>query len=327
MRRAFPLVALLLAAGLSGCIEEEEKESVKEGGTLRFAPPVYLPPPAPATFSRPSSDKKQEDKPPADPTKTPTSISVSNPEPAPELAPVKVEAPVTLQLIFERYGKACYGMDPRFLKAVAQAESGLNPKNRTGKHIGLFQIYDEICRQHLDFYKAYLDCSNLEDPEVNTAVAAARFDAHLKRIFEVCKGADAEEAAALAYVGHNNGPGVLRFILGQARAKGWCKLGKQEEGVRAFYRSPRIGNDQGWYEIPKKGEKPKACHNQAEIKGQWSYHCITEAYGARKWKYGLSNVVLPLRQAGVEKLYSEPDPSKCPALQVPPRRLMVRSGS
>lgn len=345
MRRT-TLAALAFLPAFTGCFEPEKEEKAKD--ELQRAPAIQLPAPGRTTFgANPPPEPPPAPAPgaqtaalaaPAEPAQTETALSRAQ-----ELPNLTVEPAVTLNTLFERYA-ACYGMDWRFLRAVAQAESGLNPRNHTGKHIGLFQLASdprtgaggETCEKFVEPFKSYLDCSNLEDPEANTAVAAHRFDRAFKGrrnwardpdyrgILEVCPDATVEEAVALAYVGHNNGPGVLRYILTRARANGWCRLGKHEEAVRAYYRDPRIGNDEGWYEKPEAGREPRACHNQAELRGQWSYHCVTEDYGARKYRYGLTNVARPVKEAGVDRLYGPEDASKCPALQVPPRRLMPR---
>ena len=84
--------------------------------------------------------------------------------------------------IFYRYGTDCYGLDWNFLHAVAQAESGLDPKNHTGHYVGLFQMDTEACGDNIGTSKSYLSCSDLEDPEVNALVATNRFNRLCRRI-------------------------------------------------------------------------------------------------------------------------------------------------
>jgi hypothetical protein len=334
--------ALALAA--AGCSQSSaDKDKNKDGtGTLKASAPEQLPPPSPAVFGTQQAPLAS-----AVPPETPTGSAAAAPEDvkplgaAPPLSDVAVQPVPTLSLLFQRYGTACYGLDWRFLKSVAEAESSLDPKNHTGKYIGLFQLEPgggpgDTCGMFIGPFKKYLDCTNLEDAETNTAVAAHRFDRMFRGrrdfakdpgytgILEVCPKASAEAAAALAYVGHNNGPGVLFYVLAHARKSGACRLDKQEQAVRAFYRDPAIGNDQGLMR-PENGQPAKPCPNAEELKGKWSYECVSEDYGARKWKYGVNRVAKPLEKAGISSLYGPEDPSKCPALAVPPQRLTPKA--
>lgn len=156
------------------------------------------------------------------------------------------ECPLTAaDWIFYRYGTDCAGMDWRFLRSAAKAESGLDPRKRDGKRAGLFQLDPESCSKNIAPFP-FLDCSRPEDAEANTAAAVNRFHrfytgrrdlaakADSPGILDSCPGAGPEEGAVLAYVGLKLGPGVLRHLL-KAKA---CKDAQARKSLAAFYEGP-----------------------------------------------------------------------------------------
>ncbi len=188
-------------------------------------------------------------------------------EPAAEPAPKPCagqECPATAaDWIFYRYGGDCAGMDWRFLRAAAKAESGLDPRKREGKRAGLFQLDPESCSQNLGPFASFLNCSDLSDPEANTAAALNRLHRYLAgrrdlggrggfpAILDACPDNAPAENAALALVGIKLGPGVLRHVLkGPA-----CKDDAVKKAISSFYEglpkaSPRRGLEK--YEGVKK---------------------------------------------------------------------------
>lgn len=203
--------------------------------------------------------------------------------PAPAKPQCVGECPVKdVDWIFYRYGTDCYGMDWRFLHAVAKAGSGLDPKNHTGKYVGLFQMDTEGCSENLGPAKTFLSCSGLEDPEVNTAVSANRFNrlftgkpyfsakSNFPGILVVCPNVTAAEAGALAYIGHDNGPAVLKYVL-----------------------------------------KKKAC-TDADIEGKLPFRCVDAAWGIRKYEYGKGKISSKLKNLTGIHLAGAKTTEQCP---------------
>ena len=198
----------------------------------------------------------------------------------------------TVDWIFHRYATDCYGMDWRFLHEVAKAESGLDPKNHTGKYVGLFQMDTEACEENLGPYKTFLSCKDLEDPEVNAAITANRFNrlftgkpyfsakSNFPGILVTCPNATAEEASALAYVGHNNGPGVLKYVL----KKGACADADVRKAITAYYEKNPKSRDDGKFLNDAGAEVD--CKNKKDIEGKLAFRCVDAAWGLRKYEYG-----------------------------------------
>ncbi len=203
--------------------------------------------------------------------------------------------------IFYRYATDCYGMDWRFLHAVAQAESGLDPKNHTGKYVGLFQMDKDGCSENLGPAKSFLSCADLEDPEVNTAITANRFNrlftgkpyfsakSNYPGILVVCPNATAAEAGALAYVGHNNGPGVLKYVL----KKKACNDADIKTAITGFYENNPKSRDDGKFENAK--NEVVDCANKKDIEGKLSFRCVDGAWGIRKYEYGKDKISAKLK--------------------------------
>lgn len=202
--------------------------------------------------------------------------------------------------IFYRYGTDCYGMDWRFLHAVAKAESSLDPKNHTGKYVGLFQMDTAACSENLGPAKTFLSCSDLEDPEVNTAVSANRFNrlftgkpyfsakSNFPGILVVCPNVTAAEAGALAYIGHNNGPAVLKYVL----KKKACTDADIKTAITGFYENNPGSRDDGKFE---KDGTVHDCKNKKDIEGKLSFRCVDAAWGIRKYEYGKDKISSKLK--------------------------------
>lgn len=202
------------------------------------------------------------------------------------------------------YGTACSGLDWRFLHAVGIAESGLDPKNHTGKYVGLFQMDQDACGDNLGEYKSFLSCKDLEDPEVNTAVAADRFDRYFRgrgdypSILKTCPDNSPAENMALAYIGHNNGPAVLKLVL---RRKA-CKDKAIRKAVASFYENNPHSRDDGKF-LNGAGQlvNCKASYGaKYGIVGTKSYRCVNAKWGIAKYDYGRRRVA---SVAGIERLY------------------------
>lgn len=216
-----------------------------------------------------------------------------------------------LDKLFKAYA-GCYGYDWRILKAVALKESGLNPNNLTcpknthvvpvpknvttcncaspkaNCYVSLFQFEFGSCVSTMG--KAnYPTSLNLGcgteadpsfDPEVSTAAGAATILKSLEKINTACSDITTEEAVLLTYLGHNNGPVALDYVL----AHGGCKKDQQLQWVRQYYVS--VG-------APEKQDK-----------------------GEAKWRYG-SGVVDALKSMGMNvddkfSLTKQSDASTCP---------------
>lgn len=219
--------------------------------------------------------------------------------------------------IFHRYATDCYGMDWRFLHAVAQAESGLDPKNHTGKYVGLFQMDKEACSENLGPAKTFLSCADLEDPEVNTAITANRFNrlftgkpyfsakSNFPGILVVCPNATAAEAGALAYIGHNNGPGVLKYVL----KKKACTDEEIKAAITGFYENNPKSRDDGKF---LKGEEEVDCKNKKDIEGKLSFRCVDAAWGIRKYEYGKDKISAKLKSLTGIYLAGASTTDRCP---------------
>ncbi len=213
-----------------------------------------------------------------------------------------------MDMIYYSYGTACLGMDWRFLKAMSEIESGQDPRNHTGKYVGLFQIEPgedkgDTCPTYIGPFRAVLGgCSDLEDPEVNTAVAAHRFhryfkaewlagpgafkaDSSYRGIENVCPSASVQDKVALAYIGHNNGPAVLQHVLKQAEADpAICtEREKVRTSVRRFYEDHPGARDDGKF---MKDGKLVECKDKSTV-GKKTFRCVSGDYGVKKYEYGL----------------------------------------
>lgn len=238
-----------------------------------------------------------------------------------------------MDMIYYSYGTACLGMDWRFLKAMSQIESGEDPRQRTGKYIGLFQVEPgedkgDTCPTYIKPYKGILGgCADLEDPEVNTAVAAHRFHRHFKAewlsgpgafkadakyngIENVCPAASVPDKVAIAYIGHNNGPAVLQHVLKKAKAdSSICADREKVKGaVRSFYEDHPKSRDDGMFE---KDGKLVDCKDKAKLAGKKTFRCVSGDYGVDKYEYGLKKAD---KLTHIKSLYPAGalNPEECP---------------
>lgn len=213
-----------------------------------------------------------------------------SPTPSPPPPPGASAPPApqnNLDKIFQAYA-SCYGLDWRILKAVAKAESGLQ-SNRVNKqgYQGLFQEKAPYCKTGIGPFTSLFDCTNLLDPEVNTAAAATIMSRALKKIQSACPSATLPQMFLLLYVGHNNGPAVMNYML-KNRA---CAESEQEKYVRKFYEGKNCTREQA---LAKK--------------------CVDSEYGYQKWKHG-NKVVSSVQSSGASVPFPKGarDPSTCPS--------------
>ena len=94
------------------------------------------------------------------------------------------------------------------LKAVAQAESGLNAGavNKSG-YTGLFQTKAANCPASVANY-----CTDLTNPDNNTAVGAAQIKSSVNTIKANCPTASGHDQMVMIYIGHNMGGGMLKNV-------------------------------------------------------------------------------------------------------------------
>lgn len=189
-----------------------------------------------------------------------------------------------LEKLFTAYG-ACFDINPGILKGIALAESGLNVAAGAGKkYQGLFQMDTAYCSAGISEgqYPSTLalnDCDNRIQPEINTAAAAATIKHNLSNIQRACPSITVDDAMLLLYTGHNNGPGVMNYIINH---KG-CTEQLMHFYVRQYY-----------------DEQPGGTR-----------HGVDANYGEQKLNYG-KKVVGAVRRYNVNSLNYEGDTSLCP---------------
>ncbi len=211
-------------------------------------------------------------------------------------APLPPLAPNELDSLFKAYA-ACYTKDGRvldwqLLKRIAQAESGLNPgageNAKTGrKYMGLFAESFAYCNEGITKGKyPYLKCGDATndqrtDPEVNVAAAAWAIDHNLQIIVSGCpKNTTLEEVLYLSYVAHNNGPGVMGFVV----KNNGCAKEQQPIVVSQYYENQDAKDGKpGDLRVPciYNSKKPSSCSPDGT-----KPMSVTPEYGIRKWAYG-----------------------------------------
>lgn len=132
--------------------------------------------------------------------------------------------------VFKSYA-GCAGVDWRALKSIAFKESRLNAtvKNSAG-FIGLFQTKQKFCLSTLKSYGASHMCSNLRDPNNNTAVGSIMLRNNAKKIKKKCPNASVADFYTFVYLGHNAGSGSLSKAL-----KGGCDAASAQKAFVAFW--------------------------------------------------------------------------------------------
>lgn len=112
--------------------------------------------------------------------------------------------------IFAKYAP-CAGVDPQVLKAIATAESGLKADKINGSgYIGLFQTKAANCPSVVKDY-----CTDLTNPDNNTAAGAAMIKKSVTTIQSKCPDATPHDQMVMIYVAHNMGGGMLQYVTKQ----------------------------------------------------------------------------------------------------------------
>jgi len=133
--------------------------------------------------------------------------------------------PSQLDPIFAKYAP-CAGVTPDTLKAIAQAESGLNPSKVNGSgYTGLFQTKAANCPSSVKSY-----CTDLTNPDNNTAAGAAMIKSSVATISANCPNATAHDQMVMIYVGHNMGGGMLKYVTKNA-----CDLPSMKQAAITYY--------------------------------------------------------------------------------------------
>ncbi len=146
-------------------------------------------------------------------------------------APMNSANPSQYDAIFKKYAP-CAGVTPDALKAIAQAESGLNPNAGHGQFVGFFQIGKKYCPSSMT-----AQCNNLTDPDNNTAVGAAMIKASVNKIKQKCPvNTSAHDQMIMIYIGHNNGPAALNLAI-----KNGCDTGTMKQTLTDYYASNPSG--------------------------------------------------------------------------------------
>jgi hypothetical protein len=138
--------AFALAAGTGGALWIAHATSVAHARDVRArlqAPPTSPPSPAPATLS-----------------------NASRPGPAPNMTPIRR----TFDRLFAQHAQ---GIPVAFLRALAQSESGLNPRATNRVATGLFQLLSVVRDDHNKLHGTAYTRDDLLDPTVNTIIAVA----------------------------------------------------------------------------------------------------------------------------------------------------------
>jgi len=138
-----------------------------------------------------------------------------------------------LDPIFAKYAP-CAGVTPDTLKAIAQAESGLNPTkvNKSG-YTGLFQTKAANCPSSVASY-----CNDLTNPDNNTAAGAAMIKSSVATISSRCPNASAHDQMVMIYIGHNMGGGMLKYVTQNS-----CDVaGMRAAAINYYVNNPKTAN-------------------------------------------------------------------------------------
>ncbi len=217
-----------------------------------------------------------------------------------------------LDKLFAAYA-GCYGYDPSILKAIASVESGIKPYANPGEEYqGLFQENQAYCVNGINSgqYPSSLnfDCVKSRiDPETNTAAAAATLYQNLvigkpndkppkPSILSKCPDASTQDIISLLYVAHNNGPGVMYYLLNNKT----CTAASIRPGVRSFYteNGTPLGERTTSCDTRNKGALTKYAGVYGHVlDGNTKAYpantgCVTADWGEGKYDHGLGAVKL-----------------------------------
>lgn len=171
-------------------------------------------------------------------------------------------------------------------------------KNR--KYIGLFQEDERFCKKNFVRY-ACSGCSrqrsrrislpdtyNLNckirrhDADINTLSAVRSLGRSARFVHRYCPNSNVEDFISLLYVGHNDGPGVLSYVLGRHR----------------------------------KGPKRAACHSRAIVRRLDHYYRsglsrLGHNQGMRKFRYGRNKILPFAKKLKTRNKFMDQAPKAC----------------
>lgn len=124
------------------------------------------------------------------------------------------------------------GVDPVFMRAVADIESGGDPTRRTGSYKGLFQLSDTQFRK-------YGGSGDINDPAENARAAAAKF-------VDLAQGLEArlgrEPTSAEVYLAHQQGLAGATAHLTHPDAPAWQNMQRAARSSEAWAKKAVWGN-------------------------------------------------------------------------------------
>jgi len=178
-----------------------------------------------------------------------------------------VSTPSQYDSIFEKYAP-CAGVAPEVLKAIAQAESGLNAGavNKSG-YTGLFQTKTANCPGSVASY-----CTDLTNPDNNTAVGAAEIKGSVNTIKANCPTTvSAHDQMVMIYIGHNMGGGMLKSVTRNS-----CNVQDMRAAAINYY----VNN-------PGTARSYALKYQQSCLKGRTDDAAMAECTGGPKFDYAV----------------------------------------
>jgi hypothetical protein len=202
-------------------------------------------------------------------------------------APAAPLAPSDYDAIFAKYAP-CAGVEPNVLKAIAMVESGMKPdKVNASGYVGLFQTKQANCPSNVAKY-----CSDLKNPENNTAAASAMIKKSVDLIIKNCPKARPYDQMVMIYIGHNMGNGMLNYVT----QKG-CNVSAMREATIEYYtKYPKTAN----------AYAPK--YQPSCLNGRTDVRAMAECTGGPKFDYAIKTA----NRAGVDRVIPERQTGVCP---------------